>query len=473
MIDRNPFPNLPPWHPPEELLKLELPTPKLLAEFIHGCSPDSATRTAATTALVLSLWQLAGRAMTPHVPSMLLLSAGEAATDPIDDLVQGLVYDEENDKPRVQTEGPFTCAGIDLAPTAMKNALLKRGALGRNLDNSPSKQASAENLEERFHAAQVTGFGPARCRPYSQAWHSDYGLLTNRDNELILRLNEDADRESFCRDVLDDPGKLLFPAGIGGDLAPVTKSVSLSGSLPPGLWKDRLAANIVALGLPVFFLPHPAEGPLILENQSLFESLAMSWPYRSGARVETPLRLPASDWVANYQSALRKRLGRLPAAYEFSALQAVRQLGGVCDRIASFADQESKAKPAEVIALFENLYAHSLRGMVIGVAGLAWHGIGFDPGCPRKKALEVLCYIRAKGPVKLSDLLLAKGARINAATRTVLLERLASEDLVRVEGKTVTATTYKEFLRALYARKEFPEVANHWAAVAEDSKHSA
>jgi len=44
--------------------------------------------------------------------------------------------------------------------------------------------------------------------------------------------------------------------------------------------------------------------------------------------------------------------------------------------------------------------------------------------------------------------------------------RLIVEDLVRVEGKTITATSYAEFVESLHRRKALPEPANHWATVA-------
>ena len=60
------------------------PRHRVLAEFMGGCSPDPATRTIATTALVLSLWQVAGWRMTHRPPSLLLLNATESTPDPID-----------------------------------------------------------------------------------------------------------------------------------------------------------------------------------------------------------------------------------------------------------------------------------------------------------------------------------------------------------------------------------------------------
>ena len=81
-------------------------------------------------------------------------------------------------------------------------------------------------------------------------------------------------------------------------------------------------------------------------------------------------------------------------------------------------------------------------------------------------------YLREKGPTTKSDLL-RHGARLKKTERDPLLERLVDEDLVRMEGKIVTATTYSEFVTALHAREEFPQPKNHWAEIKEKSNTAA
>ncbi len=106
----------------------------------------------------------------------------------------------------------------------------------------------------------------------------------------------------------------------------------------------------------------------------------------------------------------------------------------------------------------------TLRGLIIGIAGLAWHGLGFDPGVSQEKAVKVLEHLREKGPTTKSDLV-RYAPRIPKAERDILLERLTAEDLLNVDGTMVTATTYPEFVAALYARDEFPEPRNFLAEV--------
>ena len=73
---------------------------------------------------------------------------------------------------------------------------------------------------------------------------------------------------------------------------------------------------------------------------------------------------------------------------------------------------------------------------------------------PASKDVEVLDYLREKESMTLSDLL--RGAHQKKVERDVLVERFAVENLVRVDGKTVTSTSYSEFVAALYAKKDLP-----------------
>ena len=100
-----------------KLTEFAAPRHRELAEFLQGCSADASTRTIATTALVLTLWQMAGRHMTSRLPSMLLLNAGDAA-DPIDVFI-GEHATGGGSGPKTQTEGAFAHAPPELARTAM------------------------------------------------------------------------------------------------------------------------------------------------------------------------------------------------------------------------------------------------------------------------------------------------------------------------------------------------------------------
>lgn len=445
---------------PDKLKELEQPMHEVLAGFIHGCSPEPATRTAATAALVLSLWQLGGRALTPQSPSMLLLRPEGSGPDPLDEFVRTLIDDERKNEPRVQKEGPFMYRPIDHAPKAMANAVLARRSLGQNIrPDDLGRDLEAKAAEEKFRAARVTGHGYGRSRCYSKAWHPKYGLLTDEDGELILRLNHDEDRSAFCHDFLNEPGKIVYPQGLGANLFPARKTVTVSGALTADLWSGPLAEKIFCSGMPFFVLPHFADTPLREKGLNALACFAMIWKSTPLPLVVPSLRLPGSYWVRHYHRKLLEHLAVSPLQSLFPVLQAVHQLEGVCKRIVGAARGPS-CTDNEAIALYRDLYHHTFRGIVIGMASQLWFGLGLMPGEEnddlRKKAERLLRRLRDKGPVTKTDLL--KNFHLTKLERDALLEQLAGQGLLRVNESTVAATSCREFVEWLYARDEFPAV---------------
>ena len=57
---------------------------------------------------------------------------------------------------------------------------------------------------------------------------------------------------------------------------------------------------------------------------------------------------------------------------------------------------------------------------------------------------------------------LLKNFHMKKYERDPLLQQLAEENLLRVEGSEGVATTYGEFVAGLYRRDEFPPVVNEW-----------
>ena len=178
--------------------------------------------------------------------------------------------------------------------------------------------------------------------------------------------------------------------------------------------------------------------------------------------MEEPASFLQTPWCDRYEEELRARLRHVPGSYEYSMHKLARQLYPVCVRIANWCGTIAGADIAEIEAMAKDLCGHSLRGLVLSVAGLAWHGLGIDTVCPRGEFLRVPRYLRRKGPMTRSDL--RRHAKVaDSRTRDMLVERFEAEGLARVEGKTIKATTYVEFVETLYARKGLPHPVNHWA----------
>jgi hypothetical protein len=151
-----------------------------------------------------------------------------------------------------------------------------------------------------------------------------------------------------------------------------------------------------------------------------------------------------------------------------------RQLYPVCMRLVIYAARISPQKPTsnqEIESLALELSAHTLRCLTVSTAGLAWHGLGFDAGCPSEEVTRVLHYMRHKLPMTAAELR-RKAHLKNKGMRNVLIERFREEDLVRVDGDKIRPTTFLEFVEALHDREEFPLPPSDWAT-ADKQRQSA
>jgi hypothetical protein len=451
------------------------PAHEVLSELIHRSSSEPAISTTATAALVLSLWQLRGRALSEHVPSMILLNAGEAAPDPVDDFISGFVHDQNATRPGAKGKwGKIVPIQPEKAPAIMDNAIRDRRKIGYGKNLDYFSQRSAPVHEEHYREAKKSAYGSGYSRAYSGAWSDHFGLLTDADDGLILRLNDAPDRAAFRRDVLDDPNHLCLPEGLGRDLQMVRKTVSVSGSLTLDLWDEKLVIGIIQLGLPIVFLPHTGTELLTIRNPPAMKILPDLWRSAPGTRAGTSLMLPPIDWFEAHSQDLRRRLHLLPGmgTYEFAVKQLLHQLTSVCDQIARYAGNNHTATAKHISALFWDLHTRAFRGITLGVAALAWHCLGFDPGCPRDKAMKVLRDLRTKGSMSSSDIL-RYGHLKDKEQRNVLVTRLTAEGLIRIDGTTVTATTFAEFVDALHSRPELPQAENHRDLVTDNGGASA
>lgn len=433
------------------------PLHQVLADLIHGGTGDSASRTVTATTLLFSLWQLAGRGMTHRVPSLVLVNNKGGDPGPMDTLAGSLVNPRVDTGPRLHKDGPFAHGTPEMAPNAMAGAIL-RYQERRKHANLPWVPPELQMLEARFFAAQDTGFGFGRTRPYAAAWHDIFGLMTDRDCQAILRVETAGDLAKFREHVVSDPQRLRAALGYGPGLELVSKRLCVSGTIAPAQWDAEFAGRAVELGLPLLFLPNPVRESDIATIPPALEFMAAMLPKAFDEPLEEPANLVPGEWFAHYGELLRTRLRMLPSEYDYAMQRLARQLFPVSLRLTTRAGQLSGASAREMEALALDLCAHSLRGLVIGVSGLSWHVLGFDPGCDRSKALKVLDYLRAEGPMSRSDL--TRYGKVEKAMREPLLESFVAEGLVRVDGKMITAITYEEFVSALHARREFPEPQN-------------
>ncbi len=438
--------------------------PPLLANFLHGSSPDPATRTMAAAMLSLTCWQRTGRSATPALPSVLLVNAGAAAVDPLDALANDLATGLDRKDPAKVGTGAFAGGTPEMALTAVVTSVKLREHLGTP---GPNNQAQIQALEQRFHAARTTGYGSGIAAYYAGAWNKELGWMTDPCDAAILRLDRPEDHAAFREDVRKHPERLIAPQSPGRHLGTMDKSLAISGSLGPKAWDGVLVHDLIDLGLPLFFLPHLASDPLVRGGDPLamtLLSVALGNFANGVAGRPAPIvarsQLMGGDWIRHYERVLRSRLRELPGAYEFAVLRAVRELGPVCAMIV-----EEAAAPGtptrDLVKICGDLHEMAFRGIVIGVASLAYHGLGFPTGQAPRAILEVLSHLREAGSLSRRDLL-RKYPVLKSESRDRLLARLAAEGLIALGPRQITAVPLADFIRALHQRPEFPEPRYLW-----------
>jgi hypothetical protein len=436
--------------------KLPLPT---LADWIHGCAEDTATRTAVVTTFVLSACQLAGHNLTHRMPSLILVRPDDAQALALTDLVSRFVTED-----RVSAEEYRKTSRVAGTPEhALKymNFLLTEAQNLRN--GGPLSTSDSQFYGDNFFAAQNDLYGTGASRSYAEAWHENFGLITDRDNRLILHLDTPKDVQAFRQDVMDKNPKLTMPTGYCAGLQQGSKEIAIAGAMSPEQWHADLARNLVDLPFPILLLPQPGAATFTLPDDDFIGALIGLSSGNLKGPVTEPYSVLPIPWFEHYFALLCQRLRHLPADYGHAFERLARQLPGGCIQYVQLLGTCTTKNEFEIGALAFDLYAYTLRGLTISMAGLAWHCLGFDPGCTRQEASRVLEYLRANGPMSSSDLL--RKAHLTKELRDVLVKRLAEQDLVEIDGKIIRALGYEEFVERLYARKEFLEPENYWAGL--------
>jgi hypothetical protein len=455
-IHDNPRPDIQPpkWARLEELND---PAMSALAKAVHGCSKDPTERTLTATLLVTSLCQLSGWRMMSRSPSTIVVSARDLTPDPIARFVGGLIPQLSEPLTGLCSHGAFNGRHAKDAPRAMEQAIVLKGDLGKV---SPLNAADHRVWRDLYFAAQSAGFGSGPCRNYAKAWHELFGLMTDSCDDLILRIESPEDRTAFRKDVVGEARRLRQPMGYGPSLTWVPKHISLFGSLASSDWDTPLANSLVNLGLPLLVLPSSAAQLPCIPSTGL-QFIARCMPKYLAEPLDEPANFLQTPWFDRYAEELRSRLSFLPLTYDYSMHKLARQLYPACLRIANWCGTYSGTDIGGIAAMAKDLCGHSLRGLVLSVAGLAWHGLGFDTGCPHREFMRVLDYLRLRGPMSKSDLH-HRGHIENSKTRDKLVERFEAENLIRVDGRNVKATTYGEFVESLYAREKLPQPEDFW-----------
>lgn len=218
----------------------------------------------------------------------------------------------------------------------------------------------------------------------------------------------------------------------------------------------------------MIFLPHLGKDAINTPSLPRLDYLFTIWSARNPliGNVSDPSLMP-NALAHQYLEILRHRLIHMNSAYDYSVQRLVRELLSVCldiSKVAASSDSENAEGKAEAIRW--DLYHNTLRSIAISVEALTWHRIGLPSTGIDADINKVLTLLREKGSLSPRDI--QRKARLaNATLRDRILERIESEGLMEVDGKTVQATTFSNFTKALYQNPKFHAPPSCWELLKE------
>jgi len=440
-----------------------------LSRFLNA--QDDLTQCQTAAVIVLSLWQVSGRVWSRDLPSLLLVNA-TGANDPLDALARestGMRPKDPEDPEGNYRSGPQTREFMrKLAKTS--DTLKKQ---------SPAQHAAWLTTYGKFWVQALPNcFGSARAGQYARRHDPVLGVVTDDDGSAVLRIERAVDYDRLLEDITQHPENILAPPGRDKNIAIVHKAVAISGSLNLEQWSADLVEHILNQCLPILFLPHAAQAPLKGSNGHWpFAVREFENMYRARRAQDLEIhrlrRIPGKldAWTCALEDRLRARLQHLNGGYAYLVQEALRLLQVACLAIVQdFATHETTLHDTSVLA--QDFYRLAATGIAMGIEALAWHCRGFDPGCAIMTAQAILAHVRAVGTVSRRDIQ-RKLQKSNAAQLKEVLAKLEAEGLVRLEGKTVHAVAFADFVRALPTRRGYPalgllspELIEQWDKIA-------
>lgn len=415
---------------------------KSLIDFMHQSLPDEHSRCTAVAALVLGLWQLSGRDLSPQPPSCLLVNAG-TDPDPVFKFMQNnrgleMLYkiDPEKAKARRQTMVAFSQKRREAFPLRDERALKWLELAG-----------------PLYKQAKEDAFTTGRCGRYSVMWDRKLGLVTDQSGSVVLWLEDEVDHAAFREHAILHPDHIVAPVGLNEEMFEEIKTACVFGSLTPSQWDAELIHSALE-GLPILFLPHSTQDlPSFCEETSLL-LIAKAFAVSKKARVPLCLAWCREDSdLRLYEQIIRRRLRNLPGPYEFLILRTLRELLNVCAQISFFVARDRF--PNDLVgAILADLMAMTVRAIAIGSEALAYRGFGVEFDGTYDDFSKLMEFLRS-GPKSRREIT-RRFKRLEAAQRDRILESLERQGLVRLTDNQVEATSLAEFIREIPGRCGFP-----------------
>ena len=446
---------------------MSTPWHRAIVDLLVNGAGDELTRNQLAATFLLSLRQLAGQAVSPQPPWLFFINGSGITTDPLCEVVR---WNQGHGSPGMedQTSNKFRGTVALLRETVSHRKRLRDGGIaGVAMLDAREEGGFGDNL--------VRAFGDCNAGRYAMRYDAALGWIGGgNDNHIHLRLEQDADHKMFRHDLRKGADRLMKPKGVNAVMAITDKLITLTGSFDASRWDAGLVGDMLDAQLPALFIPHAAGGTAYVSDIRLFKAVAMVFKghYHAGKlRPVYPRFMPKDDaYVAGCVQLLRARLAHCPANYDFFLMLTVREVELFCLRLCSMLLEFGG--PADEIALLHgDLTRATIRAITLGVESMAYHGVGVAPFRTRGEVCQILDIIRRTDFITRRDLQ-RKHPALPAADRDRVLDYMAKEGLIRLDGQRVTAVPLSDFIRSLAERPGLtaPEIGcahlpDKWAGV--------
>ena len=425
---------------------LSTPWHRAIVDLLVNGAGDELTRNQLAATYLLSLRQLVGQAASPQPPWLFFINGGGTTPDPLCEVAR---WNQGDGSPGIedQTSDKFRGSVAVMRDMAGRRKRLR----DRGIAGVPKLEAREES---GFRNYLVRAFGSGMIGHYSKRYDPVLGWVAGGGNDLLLWLDQPDDHDSFCHDLHTRSDKLMWPTGINSTMEMTDKFVSVTGSLNASRWDAGLVGDMLGAQLPVLYIPHVAEGPAICCDERALGCVAMilQGQLRSGMlHWMYPRCQPMSDeYAAGCEHILRARLAHCPPNYDFFIMLTLREVDAFCLRLCRMlAGFDCPVDELELLR--RDLTRATIRAITLGVESMAYHGVGVATFRPREEVCQILEIIRVTNSITRRDLQ-RKHPALPAAERDRVLDHMAKEGLIHVDGQRVTAVPLATFISSLAER---------------------
>jgi len=395
-------------------------------------SRDDTARSQWALAVLVSLWQAGASSFHCPVPSLVLVCPTDEGSYLLDPIFDAFGHNPDN--------AMRGASGED-------QRLLEEYLEG--LRQMPSDRDLQDALQTSSCPTRDKVFGSDRIRSYRYKKHQDYGATSPQSGHRIHSLTSFEDVALFQGDILSGEENPFRPAGIHVTGQWVQKICPVLGWLHSARWNCDLVHACLKEGYQVLFAPVTATPRDHIPHRKVIREFLMLMFFSLGNGNEVLRRLEScgdDPEVKQYENSIRCLSSGLPLQYQFFILETIRGLHSVTLLLTRWLTRQRGTQEKPLGDLCHELYCSALRGILLGLASLQFHGYNIGISFAAQSYGEELEALRDSETPMTRRLFQRRFPKYRQEDRDKLLDHFARNGLVHLAGKSVHATGFDQFL---------------------------